>query len=267
MRNLFLICLSLVLFSNTVVAQLDDIKKKSEKYKNDGNGSEYSNDDDYNAEMAGVCFESCASVCFDIFFSQIGAAMMNHHRNLLDNRQFNPFALSLDFWPTALYMTEDDVWGIQPRVRGTAGIFSTDLKMDFLAKKTQTGFQKFEALHWQILVLNFSPASEFNIRFGGGIFTDRTDKLTFFEGYSGIQIRAGMQSTLITLEGRLSFDPETQDNVYKEFNLLAEFRAINQPGLFGYFTAGVAYQNYYPESYGPDTSFFLIQGGMHFNLH
>ncbi len=265
---IFLLSAVFLFVSSPSLAQLDDIAGKSGKYSGSSNsGSTSGGGGDLDGELAVACIETCAPVCFDIFFSQIGMAMVDHHRYLLDNRESNPLDFSIDLYPNALYMLENEVWGIQPRVRGTFGIFSTDYRMDLLVENNFNTIQKFESWHWQILVFNFSPVEEFNFRFGNGIFRDNTDDLSFYEIYSSIQLRLAQQSTLICLEGRYAPDIETQETVYKELSLNTAFRVIETPHLFGYFTAGFAYQNFYPQSTGANTAFMFIQGGMQFNLH
>ncbi len=269
-RILLFSCLLSLLFGQ-LHAQVDDIKRKSDENrdKKDQNGEKdyYSTPPD--DPIMDACFSSCAMACFDVFFSVAGELLMDHHRDLMKNRDVDPTVLSIDFMPHIAYSPDDDYINLLPRIRGTWGIFSTDFRFNYLAEFDNAAADIYNTWEWQILQLNLVAAEVFNFRIGTGLLSENyKENLVYNEHSIGFEFRSQDQNLLTSLEGRTTWDYETGSHVFTEGNLRFSYRFININHVFGYVIVGGIYQRYYESTVdSPAVNLFSAQMGLTFNIH
>ncbi len=248
-------------------SQVDDIKKKSDKYKKDDNSSSDSNIGSSNDPVFDACFETCASGCFDIALSVVTEIMIQHHIYLMDSRNEDPTALSLDLMMHTAYEPNNQIVNVVPRIRGTWGVLSTDFRFNHLVERDQA-IATFKTLSWQILALHFGVPDAFSFRIGSGFYYDISDALMFNEHYTGLQLKFGGQSILLNLEYRIALDYEHSETVFQDFDANIAFRLLNFPNLYTYANVGFVHQKYYPDNEaGIKTDFSMVKAGITFNIH
>ena len=190
--------------------------------------------------------DGCAAACVTIFFSEAAYffidVMADHHEYLLDNLDTYPEALSLEGMLIGAG-GDGNRLSVLPRIRATAGIFSTELRFNQGSYVDSSATDQF--LEWQIIEFNTFPAERVNFRFGTGILFDMINNYSYNEHFLSLETKFFDSKMSFVFEGRYAADYANLVDVYTEISLSAKIKAINYSHLKGYFTIGGMYQNFY----------------------
>lgn len=190
--------------------------------------------------------DGCAAACITIIFSEaayfIVDALADHHEYLLDNLDTYPEALSFEAMFLVSGGTENRL-SVLPRIRGTAGIFSTDLRFNQGSTFNKSSTDQF--LEWQIIEFNTFPAKKINLRFGTGLLYNLIDNSAYNEHLLSVETNFFENKVSFLFEGRYAPDYGNLIDIYSEISLNTKIKAIDYKHLKGYITIGGMYQNYY----------------------
>ena len=190
--------------------------------------------------------DGCAAACITIVFSEAAYflidVMADHHEYLLDNLETYPEALSFEAMFLAAGGTDNRL-SVLPRIRGTAGIFSTELRFNQGSSFSTSSTDQF--LEWQIIEFNTFPAEKVNLRFGTGLLFDLMGNSAYNEHLLSVETKFFDNKMSFLFEGRYAADYANLIDIYSEISLSAKIKAINYKHLNGYFIIGGMYQNYY----------------------
>lgn len=207
--------------------------------------------------------DGCAAACVTILFSEaayfIIDLMADHHEYLLDNLDTYPEAVSFEGMFLAAGGTDNRL-SVLPRIRGTAGVFSTDFRFNQGSSFGSSSTDQF--FEWQILEFNTYPAEKVNLRFGTGILFNLMDNSSYNEHHASLETKFFEDKMSFLFEGRYAADYANLLDIYSEITLSAKIKAINYSHLNGYLVLGGIYQNYYNTK---DIS--GIQVGLQFSIH
>jgi hypothetical protein len=196
----------------------------------------------------------------DITISSIDM-LVNHHRFLLDNKDVYSEAFSVDYLPT-FSLNQKNQFNMMQRIRGTYGVLSTDIRLNYLVEFSHLSAQSYKTVDWQILQFSTYPGPNFNIRFGTGLLYDNYSLLSYNEHSLGLEFYLLQHQYWFTIEGRFAFDYFRGADIYKEFNFKGSYNFFQAQYINAYGTAGILYQNYYSAA---EISSF--QFGLSVNLH
>jgi len=249
-KKLLIIIICLFSISNTF-GQIDDIRKQADRKKENANNNNNSSNDrnQSNGGDGSPCIDLCFETCTNAVIATMVEAMLEKHVDIMNNRTTYPAALSLEIMPHAAYgvyfadASNNTYVNFLPRIRGNWGIFSTDLRLNYLATYKDYKADVFKTLEWNILMLNIMPDDNFKLSFGGGLLYEYYTKSSYNELFVGADFNLNNRKHIISLEGRLATNYEF--TVFVETTLRANTRFINMGSLKGYVSYGIVYQNYY----------------------
>jgi hypothetical protein len=138
-----------------------------------------------------------------------------------------------------------DYYLFLPRIRGTWGFFSTDLRMYSSIEQRLDYLDFYKTFDWQILQLNFLATSDLNIRIGTGIMQDTYVKRTFPEYTLGASWYLGKDQYRAETELRYAGDTETRRDVRLEWNFNGSYRILSRNNLNIYLNLGGLFGKYY----------------------
>lgn len=214
-------------------AQVDEIKKESSKNseeKGERSSSSSSNSGSSGSGFGAAVFVELMRVSFG------GMALWQTHR--LEKRPTDPTIFSLDLMmqgaiqPSTYYV-------LQPRIRGTWGLFSTDFRFNYLIEESIEGTKHIRTDDWQILQLNIFNTKNFTGRFGGGIL---------HENYSGDKTFAEwtVGANFLDNEGRFGGMAEYRWSEPRlEASAQCHYKVFGGRSMNTYLTAGGVFQQYY----------------------
>ena len=232
MKNLSWLTLVLILSGSTCFAQVDDIKKSSKE--NSGNRSR-SNSSDRGGSGSGN---------FDFFidmFRVLGAwqSYVLQKKSEIPSLVGFVFMLHGAIQPSSYYV-------VNPRIRGTWGIFSTDFRTNYMLEETITGNSDLLSYDWQVIQLNFINTKHVIVRAGTGFMK---------ENYGGHQTlsESGLSTNLMFndnrwggfAEYRSAHDYNNGDVARREFSLQAHRQLFASGHWHGLASGGFQFQRYY----------------------
>lgn len=268
MKKTFMAFAILVLLTSGTFAQVDSIKKASDKNK-----PSKSNSVEGKSNGTGGCLSdcfglACSSGCsWMIQNAVIGALKL--HGNYLKKRKDIPEVVSLELMPHFGY-AEPSSSLIIPRIRGNWGLFSTDLRFsNMIEYGTADGTDFYNTLDWQVLEFNFVITKPVIVRLGTGLMHEFYSSSTFMEHFIGIDGNWMDHQYLASGEARIAPDYITSSIPRIETNLRFNYRIKKTQHMNAYAMAGVIYQNYYrnvsPSFKGIEV--WCIQTGLTINFH
>jgi hypothetical protein len=239
----FLVCL----LSTAMLAQVDDIKRKSSENSSKGGGSAESS-----SSGGGSGFASAIAV--DVAIHSMNFFVL-WQQQTLKKKETNRNITSLDiFLQTAIQPSTYYI--VHPRIRANWGIFSTDFRMNYLIEEDIDGTKHIRTDDWQILQLNLVTARNATFRIGGGILHENySGGKTFGEGTLGLQLLSNREHVGGVVEYRWS-EPR------KEWNGSLHLRLMHTDHFKMYATGGVVFQQYYNT-----INVWGLQGGLMLRLN
>ena len=247
--SLFILILFFTFQSNS---QVDNIKQKAKSLKS---GNDHYNSNSYDG-IAGLIF----FLFNDVTINSIDMLII-HHQYLMDNKNNYPVAFSFDYMPHFAF-NQNNQYNMLQRIRGTLGIFSSDLRLNYLAEFSDFSAKSYNTLDWQIIQFSTYPSNNVNIRFGTGLLYDNYSELFFNEHSLGLEFYFKEYKYWLALDGRFALDYNRGESIYNEVNFRLNYRIIKTQHFNTYFTIGALYQNYYSV-----TDLFSAQGGLSINIH
>lgn len=243
MKYILTAIVSLQLFST--VAQVGDIKSASSN----------------NAGGRGDRGGSGGSSLFIYFMADAINGLADWQQYKLRKREINPYLVSFDVigqvanQPSRYYL-------VNPRVRGNWGLFSSDIRFNYLLEETVSGTVDLSSIDWQVLQLNVVTTRNVVGRIGAGFMKENFGgRKTFFESGIGAFIQSSSKKVGVSLEYRWAQDFETTIVARREFSAQFERRLISRGYWNTYLTIGVVYQRYYES-----ISVWGIQAGLAFRI-
>lgn len=230
MKPFLLVC-TLLFGLGISYAQVDEVKSASKNNSSKKSGHSSDSDDS-------------GGVGLDVFFFLFDG-LGSFHTSKLQNRDNYPSAVSLDvafqgaIKPSSYYV-------LQPRIRGTWGLFSTDFRMNYLIEDDVEGFKHIRTNDWQILQLNLITNRFFTFRVGTGFMQEAFESYRYFsESAMMLNIHAPDQSKTLGFEFRFAKDWDTGVNPRRELSVQYQHQIFHASALHGYVTIGGLYQRYY----------------------
>jgi hypothetical protein len=210
-------------------AQVNDIKSASSNNVNSG-------------DKGGGSGNSGAFIYF--FFDAING-LANWQQYKLQKKEVNPYMVSIDVI-SQLALQPSRYYLYNPRVRGNWGLFSTDLRINYLLQETINGTDDLISFDWQILQLNIITTRNVIGRVGGGFMKENFGgRQSFFESTYGLFIQSNNKKLGGSIEYRLSQDFETDIVPRRELSAQFEKRLFSSGYWNAYLTFGGVYQRYY----------------------
>jgi hypothetical protein len=222
MRITAIICLFIIL-SETAIAQVDDIKKASESHKDKSETKESSGASDI--------------LIIDLIqFSFRGLAEWQQVK--LQKREAIPDMVSLEIIgqaasrPATYYI-------INPRIRGTWGLFSTDFRINYLIEEDIDGIKHIRTNDWQVLELNIVTHKNVNWYVGTGFLYEAFNDGAYYPEFTtALKLRKPLFPVSINAEYRYS-EPRI------EVNANAQVELLSIGSMHTYVTGGLVFQQYY----------------------
>jgi hypothetical protein len=275
MKKIFIISLLLFFINSSISAQIDDLKDKTEE-KKENSDNENNSDTDVSTLTApdNFCVNSFIHAVFNVAFNMLGQVIINHHLQIM-NQINDPSKLSLEVTPTIAYGAHFndekvkiyDYFNILPQLHGRWGVLSTDFRYNLLLDFQDFSINSFKSWEWNIFQINIQPADEHLITLGTGISYESFSKTLYNEHLLSYRYKTIDQMFYTQATGRLAtdykFSPVMSDAIFfTEINLNGGVKFMTFNHLFGYFTFGAIYQNYFLSH-----NIFLVQTGLTFNIH
>jgi hypothetical protein len=250
MKNVLLTLFLLVMLSQSGSGQVDDIKNASKgnsSSRSSGSGS------DRRGNSGGGNF----FIFLDMFnlFGQ-------WQRHVLDKRSEVPTVVGLDLMvhgaiqPSSYYV-------VNPRVRGTWGIFSTDFRTNYMIEETLDGTTDLMTYYWQVIQLNFINTRHAIVRGGAGLMKENFGGRGSFMEYTistNLMFRDNAWGGFA--EYRSANDYVTRAVPRREFNLQVHRKLFDAGRWHGLGTGGFQFQRYYSS-----VNVWGMQLGMVFKLY
>jgi hypothetical protein len=232
----------LLIASMIASAQVGDIKSASKENSSSQNASS----SERGSSSGGNLF-----FFFDMF-RVLGVWQMH----VLEKRPDVPQIVSLDVMlqgavqPSSYYI-------LNPRVRGTWGILSTDFRANYMVEQTIEGNADLTTFDWQIVQLNVVNTRNVIARAGAGFMQENFGgHMSFFETTISSNLMFNDNQWGGFIEWRSAKDFVTQAVPRREFNLQVQRQVFQTGAVHGMVTGGLQFQRYYSQ-----INVWGIQGG------
>jgi hypothetical protein len=264
LKLLFAVALAFF-FCKGSLAQVGDIKKEAEKDKKKSEKPFTSGSPEGSSPAAGSgkgCFSGCFSGCFNGCFGSLGLFHITSRlqKDMLARKSKNPAIVSLSVMPQVAYGFSDYLIAL-PRVRGTWGIFSTDVRMNFLAEIDSLSGDVYKTTDWQILQLNVVATADGMLRLGTGIMYEEFTRRSFPEHFIGGEFYFDDRWTGIA-EFRVAKNYSVGSTPRWEFSLRGDKKILSRKHFMGYVSVGGMFQRYYSS-----VDLWTLQAGFHLMVH
>ena len=256
MKTIYLLIIAAFCFNLSLLGQVDKIKEQAKKNKNQKshkNGSDFDSDD-----ISGACLDGCITGCFNGCFPVFINLFANGLQTYDENRDEYPRNFSFDVSFNAGFSMDNDLLML-PQLRGTYGVFRSDLRINYLAEFDNMAAEIYQTYDWQILQLRIPVIPEMSFGFGGGFMYEEYTEQYFpeaslFCSFSGYE-------NLYDVEFSFRYASDENTTIRTETGIIGGLKTFRLPGLSVYTNLGFMYQNYYSEF-----SFFMITGGLSFSI-
>lgn len=274
MKKIVFLLLIISFISISGYSQIDDLKKKSDEKQENSDNKDGDNQGSGFTPSDAYCLSSCLQTSFNLMFSFVGQALINHHVQIMNNIS-DPFKFSVDFRPTIAYgfhfnkerfRVYDYINGL-PQIHARWGVLSTDLRYNLLIDFYDFSAEAFQSWEWNIFQINIQPAEEHVITLGTGIAFDSYSKIIYNEHLIGYKYKTLNQMFTGEATARLATDykivPNPEDAIFfTEINISGGAKFMTMNHLFGYANLGFVYQNYFLSH-----QIMSVQAGLTFNIH
>jgi hypothetical protein len=224
MKTFLKACLVLLVPLSTF-AQVDQIKSASSHHSSGGGSSR-------NDGSGGSAF--MGNFIFNMIFSEVIPAQ----KRKLQQKADIPNIVSLDVIAQTA-VQPSNYYVINPRIRANWGLFSTDIRMNYLLEEGIDGIKYFRTTDWQIVELNLVTTKDVVFRVGGGTLVENFEaKNSYPEWTAAFQYHPRGAKWGGVSEYRGS-------EVRKEGSAFAQYKIFERGYLHTYLTAGAVYQRYY----------------------
>ncbi len=238
--------LALTLLTLASFAQVDEIKKKSKE------------NSDRKESSGGSSGRSGNVFAFFDMFRFFGMWQADK----LAKREINPRIVSFEAFAQAA-IQPSNYYLVQPRLRGNWGLFSTDLRFNWLIEQDINGNKELSTIDWQLVQFNIVTTKSVTGRIGfGSMYENFGDHNSFFEFSSGVSAYPEQWPIAFNIEYRVANDFETGAVPRREFNFNIERTVFNSGKWHGNVTLGGVYQRYYEA-----ISVWGIQAGFVFRVY
>lgn len=220
-----------LLIPSVLFSQVDEIKRASSNRSSSGSasasGGSGGGDHSFAGDLAG-----------DLFINFMFAGVVKAQQQRLGQKRDIPTTVSLDLLlqgaaqPSAYYI-------LQPRIRGTWALFSTDFRINYLIEEDIEGPRHIRTNDWQALQLNLLNTRHVLLRLGGGVMQEAFGQdQSFPEWTAGFHFQPVISKYSGVAEYRSA-------EVRKEVSLFGQYRVFDRGYFHGFATAGCVYQKYY----------------------
>ncbi len=250
MYKIFLICLFLTRLALGQV--VDDIKSKSKNTTNSNSTTKTSTSSNTSStssssDKSNGFFSNIFSSVFISIFKGIGYLQ----KETLSKKFEQPRIFSLDAFVIAGYNPLSNYYLIQPRIRGTWGIFGTDFRFYQIIEPRLNYTDNIKYYDWQFLQLNILNIKPVNIRIGTGLtfesFKDSIDYLNIFsENTLGVDVYLMQDKLKLSTEGRLIYSESRKMSIRKELSLNVAYKIYGkEQGFHFYANIGGTFNQFY----------------------
>jgi hypothetical protein len=246
-------------FTSEAFGQIDEIKDKARKDKNNERSSDsdnyYYQDDDetFGEALAGEACGCIGNIFLFLFWEAIEAVQSS----ALEQKEEYPYVSSIELKLWGGFSQEKKTLFVSPNLQGNWGIFSTDFRYTYLEEVSAS----LQNLDWQIIKLNI-PVKTFKASAGLG-FTYLTDPgISYLEYTFGSELHLLKNKLVLAGEYRGTSENENSEVFRKEYNFQVDYNTSS----FGRFhlspMLGIRYQTYY-NSY----HYFIFNFGIAFRFY
>lgn len=246
MKAIPIVFLLLFVLPTLVEAQIDEIKKESSNHYGGKSASGDSGGSSSSIGMGG-------SIIVDLMFG----GFVDWQRYKLKKREINREITSLEVLLQGSVNPLNNSYLMNPRIRGSWGLFSMDFRFNYLIERDVEGFRHIRTSDWQILQFNLVTTRNVIFRLGGGVLSEAfsDEKNAYSEWTAGLQINSNDHFLGGTTEYRDS-------EVRREWNAHLRYKVMEAGVLHGFATAGIVYQRYYSS-----IDIWGLQAGFTFKLY
>ncbi|MBX7127392.1 MAG: hypothetical protein K1X47_16980 [Cyclobacteriaceae bacterium] len=180
----------------------------------------------------------------------------------LSHRDSVPQMVSLELMPQ-IAVQPSSYYLALPRIRGNWGLFSTDVRYNYLLQDNGGSWSDLSTVDWQILELNLVTTRSVTGRIGAGVLRERFGaNQSFLEWTAGVQIFPRQSPWGGGGEFRYAKDHTTQMVPRREFSLHLERQFLQSGAWHASWILGGVYQKYYES-----ITVWAIQTGVTFRLY
>ena len=177
MKKILILIFGLLIMIPACYPQIEEIKEKSDKKhkeeneadtdtKGKTNSLDTDDEEDEEDEFESEDYKFLTEL-FGTLFSGVGKALYKHHKIMVKDRDIYKNAFCFEPVVEGGYKSGQNLYIMQPNISGTWGIFSSDLRLNYMDKPNTSNYS---TIDWQILQLNFMWTPKFSTKIGSGIF-------------------------------------------------------------------------------------------------
>lgn len=205
----------------------------------------------------GCCGSGCLSMGFDVFFMKDSSIYEKTSTSLYFMEINMDCAIGYEHSKDKNYTYVNYL----PGMRLNLSCFSIDYRYNMLTEKSSDVADAFKT--WDLLfLLNFRAGEKAKIIAGTGMHKELYTNMLFNTHYFQIKKMFARYRDFLDVNGRISIDYKTLEFPFSEVGIHYNKRFLRLKSLYGYFSFGAIYQNYYSS-----TDIWALQTGVSFNFH
>jgi hypothetical protein len=134
------------------------------------------------SESGGASGSSTSALAIDLLINS-ATILTEWQRSKLQQQHSDPGNVSLEVSVMAAAQPSN-YYIVHPRLRGNWGIFSTDIRFNYIVEEGIDGVRSIRTTDWQILELNLYSSPVANFYVGGGIIAESFEQSNTYAEYS-----------------------------------------------------------------------------------
>jgi hypothetical protein len=268
MLRLIMPCLCLLMFHFGLLAQISEIKKKSQQNKSNRVRDNITFNMDAPAQSPErYHYEQGVIGCSDLGCFGTFGFIADYTRTLYNMRDIDPSLVSVDVsggFSPALHFTSDGNFkylNFLPQIRLHLASFMFDFRYNMLTEFTNDLPNSFKS--WELLGgINIIPSTNYKLALGIGWQKEEYSDLFFTQYFIGNRIGIFQNVDYLDIDMRFSFDNLTLEFPFFEAGIKYNYRLLKIPKFYAHIIFGFMYQNYYQSH-----DIWGIRTGMVVNFH
>ncbi len=167
------------------------------------------------------------------------------------------FALGFEYSKEKTYT----YYNFLPGVRANLSWFLIDFRYNILTEFSESLPDAFKT--WDLLfMLKLNAGDQTKIMLGSGMHKEEYSSTLYNQHFLGVKTGFSGSPDFINIDGRLTMDYSTEEFPFSEIGITFNKRFLDTQKVFGYFSIGALYQNYYQS-----TDIWALKAGIILNWH
>jgi hypothetical protein len=134
------------------------------------------------SELGGSSGSSTSTLAIDLLINS-ATVLTEWQRSTLQRQNIDAALVSIEISAMAASQPSN-YYIIHPRIRGNWGLFSTDLRFNYIVEEGIDGVRSIRTTDWQVLELNLVTSPVVNFYVGGGIITESYEQSNTYTEFS-----------------------------------------------------------------------------------